>query len=97
MKKTLVLSMVLAMLSFCACGAPAGDKEEASSAPVPTLPQVEAPSDDVIMASALISLEQAEDTLGVSLEEIAADEEVPPGAIKCAYDSGDTMLQIFIT
>lgn len=48
------------------------------------------------MASKLLSRDEAEAILGVELETIEMDKEIPPGAIQCLYESQDYSLNFNI-
>jgi hypothetical protein len=96
MKRIFWLFIALAMLSLCACGAPAGNQGGAPSEAVASPPGDSAAA-GIIEPSALISREEAESVLGISLGTAQTSEQKRVGLKQCLYESEDRFFQIGLT
>ncbi len=96
MRRTRWLFLALAMLLLCACGAPADNQGGAPSETGNALPGGSAAA-GVIEPSSLISKEEAERILGVSLDAVQTSEQETVGLKQCLYDSEDHFFQIGLT
>ena len=96
MRKRISLLIVTAFLFIlCACGAFVGEGESPASTPLDS--REEKAPEEVILASSLISLGEAEGILETKLEALEIDKEMPGGKLQCVYSNDKIMLQIFIT
>ncbi len=94
-----VISLFLAavlLLALCACGAPVDNQAEATSETEKASSGGSATA-GVIEPSALISKEEAESILGVSLDTVQTSEQETVGLKQCLYASEDHFLQISLT
>lgn len=96
MRRILSLFMALTMLLLCACGAPAGHQAGTPSE-TETAPSGKELSAGIIEPSALISREEAESILGVSLDTAETTEQERVGLKQCLYESEDRFFQIGLT
>lgn len=96
MRKILSLFIALAMLLLCACGVPAGNQGGTPSEMGATAP-VEELSAGIIEPSALISREEAESILGISLDTAETTEQERVALKQCLYESEDRFFQIGLT
>ncbi len=86
----------LLLLLLCACGAPAGDPAAAPSQPPQAPPEHHAAA-AVIEPSSLISKEEAEEILGVTLDTAESSEQEQVGLKQRFYGSEDHFLQLSLT
>lgn len=92
--KLFLVAIAVLLLMLCACGESA--KNDGQSDSTSDAQKGKAPK-EIIMASSLISQDEAENILGTSITTAQPDKEIPPGAIQCVYSSDDIMLQVSIT
>ncbi len=97
MKKGL-LSIIGTMLLGLVAACSSSDGSDKNSAAESSKPKKEAKlSKDVIAASSIISLQEAEEVLQMKLEALEIDQKMPAGKMKCVYGAGSVNFQVFIT
>ncbi len=96
MRRILWLFLALAMLSLCACGAPA-DNQGGAPSETEASPPGNSTAAGIIEPSALISKEVAESILGVSLDTVQTSEQESVGLKQCLYNAEDHFFQIGLT
>ncbi len=93
MRKILLLIVVTLLLSLCACSVPADDQ----SGMPPETGTRDKVTVGIIEPSALVSREEAENILGVSLNTVEALEQEKVGLKQCMYEQEDRFFQIGLT
>ncbi len=96
MRKLISLFLAAMLLALCACGKTTDNQAEV---PLETesSPSDNSPAAEIIEPSLLISKEEAESILGVSLDRVQTSEQERVGLRQCIYESEDYFFQISLT